>query len=133
MKYPRQTILVVLKVIFTQLIEQSSKGNDIEQVGKIHFILIFFKELFSLKQKLISLSKELVEEIGNIRERSTEEYLLINKEESIGKIEEVLLLFSSYLTRFPINVKSFEWNLTLKYYFNKQISIKVFSFELNFE
>ena len=62
----------------------------------------------------------------NVRERSCDEYLLMNKEESIGKFEEVLMLFSSYLTRLPMNIRSFEWQSTLKYYFNEQISIKVF-------
>jgi hypothetical protein len=32
MKYPRQTIIVVLKIMFTRIIEQNSKGNDSEQV-----------------------------------------------------------------------------------------------------
>ncbi len=48
-KYPRQTIIIVLKIMFTQLIEQHSKGNDLEQVyfhfhlfsnEKIHFFEI---------------------------------------------------------------------------------------------
>ena len=32
MKYPRQTVILVLKIMFTRLIEQNSKGNDLEQV-----------------------------------------------------------------------------------------------------
>ena len=43
-------------------------------------------------------------------ETSTDQYILVNKEESIGKLKEVLLmLFSSYMIRLPINIKSFEW------------------------
>ncbi len=70
-----------------------------------------------------------MEEINHIREQSTDECLLINKKESHGKLQDVLTLLSSYLTRLPINITSFEWLFTLKYYSNqqsKQISIQVF-------
>jgi hypothetical protein len=77
----------------------------------------------------MSLSKNLLEEINRVRETSNDECLLINKKESIGKLEDVLTLLSSYLTRLPIQINSFEWLFTLKYYSNqqtKQISIQVF-------
>jgi len=77
----------------------------------------------------MSLSKNLLEEINRVRENSSDESLLINKKESIGKLEDVLTLLSSYLTRLPIQINSFEWLFTLKYYSNqqtKQISIQVF-------
>ncbi|UJR11505.1 hypothetical protein I4U23_015686 [Adineta vaga] len=115
-KYSRQTIILVLKIIFTQLIEQSSKGKDFEQ-------------------KLISLSKTLLEEINHIRENSTDECVLINKKQSIGKLEDVLTLMSSYLTRLPININSFEWQLTLKYHLNvqtKQVSIQCLEKSLDY-
>jgi hypothetical protein len=77
----------------------------------------------------MSMSKTLLEEINHIREKSSDECLLINKKESHGKLEDVLALLSSYLTRLPIDITSFEWLFTLKYYSNpqtKQISIQVF-------
>jgi hypothetical protein len=81
----------------------------------------------------MSLSKSLLEEMNHIRENSSDECLLINTKESIGKLEDVLTLLSSYLTRLPINLNSFEWQFTLKYYSNqetKPISIQVlFSFD----
>lgn len=49
MKYPRQIIILVLKIMFTRLIEQSSKGNDSEQVKhcfflnkNLNYIFVFF-------------------------------------------------------------------------------------------
>ena len=75
-----------------------------------------------------SLTKNLLEEITRVREKSCDQCLLINKSESIRKFEDVLTIFSSYSIRLPIDINSFEWAFTLKYYSNletKQISIQV--------
>ncbi|CAF1148393.1 unnamed protein product [Adineta ricciae] len=75
----------------------------------------------------MELSKNLIEEINHIRENTTDECILINTNQSIGKLEDVLTLISSYLTRLPINTNSFEWQFTLKYHSNsqtKQVSIQ---------
>lgn len=36
-KYPRQTIIIVMKILFTQLIEQYSKENNSQQVISFFF------------------------------------------------------------------------------------------------
>ncbi len=46
LKYPRQTIILVLKIMFTRIIEQNSKGNDSEQV---HFLFTLIKTKFFIK------------------------------------------------------------------------------------
>ncbi|CAF4198685.1 unnamed protein product, partial [Rotaria sordida] len=115
-KYPRQTIVIVLKIMFTQLIEQYSKENHSQQ-------------------KLMELTKNLLEEINGVRENSSDKYLLINKKESIGKLDDLLTILSSYLIRFPIDINSFEWSFTLKYYSNqqtKQISIQCLDKSINY-
>ena len=74
--------------------------------------------------------------MNHLRDDSSDQCLLTNKRESSGKLEDVLTLLSSYLTRLPINLQSFEWLFTLKYYSNqqsKQISIQVFFFFYFFE
>ena len=57
--------------------------------------------------------------------------MLINKKESLTKLEDILMILSSYLIRLPVDLNSFEWLFTLKYYFDmqtKQIFIRVFRF-----
>ena len=84
----------------------------------------------------MELSKNLIEEINHIRENTTDECVLIDTNQSIGKLEDVLTLISSYLTRLPINTNSFEWQFTLKYHFNsqtKQVSIQVLLRKLEIE
>ncbi|CAF3502703.1 unnamed protein product [Rotaria socialis] len=116
MKYPRQTVVIVLKIIFTRLIEQYSKENQSQQ-------------------KLSELTKTMLEEIKNMEEKSNDESLLINKKESLRKLDDVLTILSSYLIRIPIDLNSFEWLFTLKYYSNpqtKQISIQSLEKSINY-
>jgi hypothetical protein len=109
----------------SRLESNQEKLNIFSQLIKLEL------KYFLIKQKLISLSKNLLEELNHVRDVSNNECLLINKKESIAKIEDVLTLISSYLTRLPVNITSFEWLFTLKYYSNqqtKQISVQVFYF-----
>ncbi|CAF1535296.1 unnamed protein product, partial [Rotaria sordida] len=83
----------------------------------------------------MELTKNLLEEINGVRENSSDKYLLINKKESIGKLDDLLTILSSYLIRFPIDINSFEWSFTLKYYSNqqtKQISIQCLDKSINY-
>lgn len=76
----------------------------------------------------MDLTKTMLEEINNIREKSSDQCLLINKNESYEKFNDILTLLSSYLLCFPMDLDSFEWLFSLKYYSNtetKQISIQV--------
>ncbi|CAF5144572.1 unnamed protein product, partial [Rotaria sp. Silwood1] len=85
--------------------------------------------------KLLEITKNLLEEITNVREKSSDKCLLINKKESIGKLDDILTILSSYLIRLPIDINSFEWSFTLKYYSDqqtKQISIQSLEKSINY-
>ena len=79
----------------------------------------------------MEMANRFVELLKNLREKSLgEESMLINRNDSIGKLEDLFNLISSYLLRLPVDLNSFDWALTLKYSLNESnsnISIQVTS------
>ena len=100
-KWPRQVLLVVLNIILTALLDQRSQVNDAEQ-------------------QLRSMFEMFVTELKEIRQLDEAEHLLVKKNESVAKLEAIVGVVLSYVTRETVDTQSFEWAMKMKYHFNEQ-------------
>ena len=100
-KWPRQVLLVVLNIILTALLEPHSRANDGDQ-------------------QLRSMSEMFLTELKEIRQVDGHEYLLVKRNESVAKLEAIVGVVLSHVTRETVDSQSFEWAMKMKYQFNEQ-------------